>query len=150
MKNFIDYRFLFRGYNNTTKKWIYSHPSLVTKNLNIHTVDSYAEFWEVVSDCLRRDCIGNDWVVTQSSGMLDQNDTPIFGEDIVEYWFKENPRDKFNKEPDGVGRFFWNDLGKCFSLELEDGNVEEIWEDYDLWKFNILGNTFDNENLLKF
>lgn len=102
------------------------------------------------------------WIVFDT-GIKDQDGKDIYFEDIVEFSFtdKQTPGSDYHGTATitktinrGVGIWYeydnpdMNDDGEEVHAVLEGGLVEDLWEDSDLWTVKVIGNTYENPELL--
>lgn len=100
-------------------------------------------------------------ILMRATGLEDENDKDIFFEDIIEFtFFDENEpiesrhggtaivRETMNG---GAGILYdWIDFDKgiCQAVS-EGGEMCDLWEDENLWKVKVIGNTHQNPELIK-
>ena len=138
-------RFKFRAWN-TVGKQIVDHDNLIMTCDGFSAVDEEGTEFPM----------GN---IMQSTGFRDKNEKLIFAGDIVKFHFHDEEDsyggtaiivDSLNN---GVGIMYdW--LGySCvraddvFAVD-EGGIIEEYWDDKELWSIEVLGNIYENPELI--
>ena len=90
-------------------------------------------------DCLVGERKNN--IILQSIGFSDKNGSEIFEQFILEYNFHDKDNEIYES---GIGIVKHGLNG--WSL-LVDGEMKNIWQDKDLWTFEIIGNTYENQEM---
>lgn len=104
----------------------------------------------------------DNFFLIQNTGIQDNIGKEIYYEDIVEFSFHDKDEPKFDWSGTavitktisrGVGLLVEypdnNRKNPLVFAPKEGGQIEEFWEDQDLWTVKIIGNTFEHPNLLK-
>lgn len=130
----------FRAWDSENKTLFYE------SNLIFLTIDGRPHFW-TGDDCLIQGKIWPEYLkLQQFTGLLDRNNKEIYEGDIVTYQAGEP-----NKND---GSFY---RGKSV-VEFENGafwprpikeECEDSWYDYELKDLEVIGNIFENPELLK-
>lgn len=128
----MENRYLFRGKRIDTGEWVYGLPSC-DEDGEIEEIEVWSEddinFYSVDPE-----------TICQCTGIKDKNGKLIWENDIVNCLTEECS-----------GYIGWNEseAGFYFNVLLEDGSFEEehIY-DYQDW-IEVIGNTFDNPELLE-
>lgn len=132
-------RFLFRGKRIDTGEWVegyLSYPFCTEKgneSYYFYAKDSLGFFCRCVVDAS---------TICQCTGLKDKNGKLIFENDIMEAHIDED-------FPEDVSRFKveWN--GKGWVENHPDGVDREYLDDFDTEHFKVVGNIFDNPELLE-
>ena len=94
------------------------------------------------------------------TGLMDKNEKEIYFDDIVRFSFHDIDESLHNYEGTavitetmsfGAGIMYDEEEGggdKVIAVK-EGGLIEEIWDDESLWTFEIIGNRYENPELLK-
>lgn len=102
-----------------------------------------------------------NWILMQYTGLTDKNGKEIYFDDIVKFSFHDHDDPMENYEGtaviaetmnSGVGLLFdWdnNDAGsnKTFAV-IEGGQINDYWDDEDLWDIEVVGNIYENPELI--
>lgn len=128
----MENRYLFRGKRIDTGEWVYGLPSC-DEDGEIEEIEVWSEddinFYSVDPE-----------TICQCTGIKDKNGKLIWENDIVNCLTEEC-----------YGYIGWNEseAGFYFNVLLEDGNFEEehIYDYQDC--IEVIGNTFDNPELLE-
>lgn len=96
--------------------------------------------------------------IMQATGMKDNHGKEIYFDDIVRFEFKDKKEDE---EYDGTGKvvetvnggagllYEWDEHKQEVVATSEGGQIEDFWEDGDLWSIEVIGNIHQNPELLK-
>lgn len=132
-------RFLFRGKRIDTGEWVEGYLSypFCTEKGN----ESYYFYAKDSLDFFSR-CVVDASTVCQCTGRNDKNGKMIYENDIMEAHIDED-------FPEDVSRFKveWN--GKGWVENHPDGVDREYLDDFDTEHFKVVGNIFDNPELLE-
>ena len=128
----MENRYLFRGKRTDNNEWVYGLPSC-DEDGEIEEIEVWSEddinFYSVDPE-----------TICQCTGIKDKNGKLIWENDIVNCLTEEC-----------YGYIGWNEseAGFYFNVLLEDGNFEEehIYDYQDC--IEVIGNTFDNSELLE-
>lgn len=100
--------------------------------------------------------------ITQFTGFLDRNGTEIYFDDIVRFTFNDarDSESTWNGTAT-IARTLNNGVGLLCDYENANSHIEEVyavseggviqeyWDDEDLWEIEIIGNIYENPELLK-
>jgi len=122
----------FRGWNKKTRRMIDPHkltPLALNKDCeNLPGV--FLPFHEDVE-------------LMQFTGLLDRNGKEIWEGDICKsYYYEEFEGNCFE-----IHKVIWDDKSASFRMPCQDGPY--LFEDYDLQKVEVIGNIYENKELLK-
>lgn len=98
--------------------------------------------------------------ISQFTGLVDDNGKDIYFDDIVSFCFhdKDHPEDDLvgtalitETIGYGVGILFnyRDQLSSVVWAVDQGGVVNEIWEDSELWSIDVIGNIYQNPDLIK-
>lgn len=147
----------FRAWDKQNKKMLYP---LQEKNGVWRTFNFYEDgFCEIVEVEHKNGLsVGDNKVVLvtdnvmQYTGLKDKNGkTELYEDDIVNYWFHDLQNNHFEK---GKGIVTWGMTGWQLHIDYQLPNVDggqliEFWEDDELWDLEVIGNVWENPELLK-
>lgn len=116
----------------------------------------FQEFWENWTQSHIQD-EADLMPIMQKTELEDKNKKPIYFYDILEYSFHDKTS---GEEYGGTGlvvpvmgggagiRTEWSEYTEELVAILDGGSQEGIWNDDDLWSFEIIGNMYENKHLL--
>ena len=99
----------------------------------------------------------NEINVMQYTGLKDKNGKEIYFDDVVRVKFHDGDikqsgtavvRESMNYGAGIIYDYKDYDAVKIWAV-TEGGVLEEIWEDDELWEFKIIGNIYENPELLR-
>ena len=103
--------------------------------------------------------IDKDLVLMQYTGFEDKNGKEIYFDDVVKFSFhdKDCPEENYGGTAvidttmsNGVGILYDFDCDRSKVVAVDDGGeMEDLWEDDDLWTVEVIGNIYENPELLK-
>ena len=135
----MESRYLYRGKRIDNGKWVEGYLSypFCTEKGN----ESYYFYAKDSLDFFSR-CVVDASTVCQCTGRNDKNGKMIYENDIMEAHIDED-------FPEDVSRFKveWN--GKGWVENHPDGVDREYLDDFDTEHFKVVGNIFDNPELLE-
>lgn len=97
-------------------------------------------------------------VLMQATNMEDKNKKRVYFDDIVYFEFHDKTNDEYydgtaviiSTISGGAGILTdWNDETQELYAVVHGGTIEDIWEDEDLWTIEVIGNVYENKNLIK-
>lgn len=102
----------------------------------------------------------NNIVLMRYTGIDDEDKKPIYFGDIIIFTFKDKSVDELETGTAlvtetmsyGAGILREKDPDNLFGMVVaveEAGYIDEIWDDDDLWRFKVIGNRFENPELIK-
>lgn len=84
----------------------------------------------------------------QFTGIKDKNGKEIYEGDILKYRFED--KEEINSLSTGIVEVIWSDLSLGFRVTDHDEHYTfEIWDDPEMWEFEVIGNIYENKELLK-
>jgi len=101
----------------------------------------------------------NDYEIMQFTGLKDKNGVEVYFDDIVKFCFHDENDENSMYEGTavitesityGVGILFDYDewpYQKVWAV-IEGGVIEDLWEDDNLWTVEVIGNIYENPELL--
>lgn len=130
----MENRFLFRGKRIDNSEWIVGN--LIQTDDGVYIIQNYVPQHSI------KNCEVDPSTVCQCTGLKDKNGKLIFENDIMEAHIDED-------FPEDVSRFKveWN--GKGWVENHPDGVDREYLDDFDTEHFKVVGNIFDNPELLE-
>lgn len=107
---------------------------------------------------VREEYEGREYNIMQFTGFQDKNGKDIYFNDIVKFSYKDPQDSEFDDDGEavivhtmsnGVGIISENINGETYAVSDEVGGViQEIWEDEDVWDIEVIGNIFEDEDML--
>ena len=130
----MENRFLVRGKRIDNSEWIVGN--LIQTDDGVYIIQNYVPQHSI------KNCEVDPSTVCQCTGLKDKNGKLIFENDIMEAHIDED-------FPEDVSRFKveWN--GKGWVENHPDGVDREYLDDFDTEHFKVVGNIFDNPELLE-
>lgn len=130
----MENRYLFRGKRIDNSEWIVGN--LIQTDDGVYIIQNYVPQHSI------KNCEVDPSTVCQCTGLKDKNGKLIFENDIMEAHIDED-------FPEDVSRFKveWN--GKGWVENHPDGVDREYLDDFDTEHFKVVGNIFDNPELLE-
>lgn len=130
----MENRYLFRGKRIDNSEWIVGN--LIQTDDGVYIIQNYVPQHSI------KNCEVDPSTVCQCTGLKDKNGKLIFENDIMEAHIDED-------FPEDVSRFKveWN--GKGWIENHPDGVDREYLDDFDTEHFKVVGNIFDNPELLE-
>ena len=130
----MENRYLFRGKRIDNGEWIFGN--LIQTDDGVYIIQNYVPQHSI------KNCEVDPSTVCQCTGLKDKNGKLIFENDIMEAHIDED-------FPEDVSRFKveWN--GKGWVENHPDGVDREYLDDFDTEHFKVVGNIFDNPELLE-
>ena len=99
----------------------------------------------------------SNFKLMQYTGLKDNNDVEIYFDDIVKIHFKD-PGESYRGTA-LIAETLSYGVGLLFDFSLENsekvwavdqgGVMSDLWEDIDLWDIEVIGNIYENPELLK-
>lgn len=137
---------LFRGKRTDSCEWAYGAP----------TKDNHGEMVMVKStfECDEYNCRGanclyvDENTVGQYTGLTDKNGTKIFEGDIIKY--KNTDGIKFNGVAlTVIGKVVYNEKNASFAISGKDEIGAKHYDYFPIKNIEVIGNIFDNPEILK-
>lgn len=92
-----------------------------------------------------------DYVLQKATGNKDKNEKEIYEGDIIrgEEYHYDGKTDKMKSHGVWVGHVWYNDLSSDWVVSFNHLYSETATDFRALWQKEVIGNIFENENLLK-
>ncbi len=137
------------------------------RELKFRAWDIKGKFWHTNHDFLlsndeEKKCLElkhSDVVFIQFTGIKDKNGKEIYFDDIVSWCFYDPDYEDEDEGGEavivpnmggGAGILFdWEiDRSQCYAV-TDGGQIEDIWDDMNVWNIEVIGNIHDTPELLK-
>jgi uncharacterized phage protein (TIGR01671 family) len=137
----------FRGKRKDTNQWIFgnliedNHPNVAKVFIHYNSIE---DIWKRYSVEVIPETIG------QLIGKKDIKDKNIYEGDIFKFKFME----ELNRSIELIGSFCWNDQDLCYEIDIYSPEYPEYVclsyiDNGQMYNFEIIGNKYDNPELIK-
>jgi len=132
----------FRAWDKIKKEWILGYEYETLRGFSLFgEIMLLGEWANALNKFINKK---TDLEVMQFTGLKDKNNVAIYEDDILKVNFYDK---ECGDKMDFVGIVCWDEFNLQFRVGNED-EVYEIWNDTDLWTFEVLGNIYENNDLL--
>lgn len=83
----------------------------------------------------------------QYIGFNDEDDVEIYEGDIVHWEFDDETNEAKPIHFCGESVVQYSDFSAAFQL-VDDNEVQDFWNDKELWSFEVIGNVYENPDLM--
>jgi uncharacterized phage protein (TIGR01671 family) len=134
----------FRAWDKDKKQWIHDfriHPQGMVFPAKAILDEPDGRFWLYE----RGHGVELNCELNLTFGLKDKKGRNVYFGDIIKYSFtdKENPE---NNEVDVIAEVIETINGGMG--QLSDGVISDLWEDEELWDIEVIGNIYENKELL--